>query len=90
MAENFINPPAQPGAPQNDPDPGTNQVSLTQREHEVIKLLAEGKSNKEAASSLGVSGRTVESHRNHIMRKLNFASFSDLVRFAVRNGIVQP
>jgi DNA-binding NarL/FixJ family response regulator len=55
-----------------------------------MTLLAQGKSNKEAASVLGVSARTVESHRNHIMRKMNFASFSDMVRFAIRNKIVDP
>ena len=54
-----------------------------------MKLLAEGKSNKEAASTLGVSTRTIESHRNHIMRKLNFASFSELIRFALRTHLVE-
>jgi FixJ family two-component response regulator len=39
---------------------------------------------------LGVSTRTVESHRNHIMHKMNFKSFSDLIRFAVRNNMVSP
>ena len=63
---------------------------LTPREMEVVQLLAEGKSNKQAASALNVSTRTVESHRNHIMRKMEFASFSDMVRFAVRNNLVEP
>jgi DNA-binding NarL/FixJ family response regulator len=66
--------------------PGT---PLTAREIEVIQLLADGRSNKEVASELGVSTRTVESHRNHIMRKMNFSSFSELVRFAVRNHLVE-
>jgi DNA-binding NarL/FixJ family response regulator len=63
---------------------------LTPREIEIVQLLAEGKSNKEAAAVLSVSTRTVESHRTHIMRKMNFMSFSDLVRFAIRNSLVAP
>jgi DNA-binding NarL/FixJ family response regulator len=63
---------------------------LTPREVEIVQLLAEGKSNKETAASLGVSTRTIESHRNHIMHKMNFESFSDLVRFAIRKGLVEP
>jgi DNA-binding NarL/FixJ family response regulator len=65
-------------------------VPLTTREVEIVQLLAEGKSNKEAAAALGVSTRTVESHRNHIMRKMGFTSFSELIRFAVRNSLVEP
>jgi DNA-binding NarL/FixJ family response regulator len=65
-------------------------VTLTPREIEILQALAEGKSNKQAAAALDVSTRTVESHRNHIMRKMGFASFSDLVRFAVRNNLVEP
>ena len=67
--------------------PGT---SLTQREVEVLQLLGAGKSNKEVASIINVSTRTVESHRNHIMQKMKFGSFSDLVRFAVRHNLVDP
>ncbi|MGA8142940.1 MAG: response regulator transcription factor [Candidatus Acidiferrales bacterium] len=63
---------------------------LTPREVEIVQLLAEGKSNKEAAAALGVSTRTVESHRNHIMHKMNFESFSDLVKFAIRKSLVEP
>jgi DNA-binding NarL/FixJ family response regulator len=91
MAENFVNFNSQPQvAPAEQGGTSMPGIPLTQRELAVIKLLAQGKSNKEAASSLGVSARTVESHRNHIMRKMNFASFSDMVRFAVRNSIVEP
>ena len=61
---------------------------LTPREREVVQLLAEGKSNKEVAATLGVSVRTAESHRANIMYKLNLGSLSDLVRYAVRNKIV--
>lgn len=62
---------------------------VTHREREVIQLLAEGKSNKESAVALGVSVKTVEAHRANIMRKLHLRSASDLVRYAVRNNIVQ-
>jgi DNA-binding NarL/FixJ family response regulator len=88
MAENFVNFPEEPGSAPNEEASGG--VPLTQREIDVMTLLAQGKSNKEAASVLGVSARTVESHRNHIMRKMNFASFSEMVRFAIRNKIVDP
>jgi DNA-binding NarL/FixJ family response regulator len=64
-------------------------VSLTPREVEVVRLLAIGKNNKEIARTLEVSKRTVESHRNHVMRKMHFSSFSDLIRFAIRNKIVE-
>ena len=63
---------------------------LTPREVEVVRLLANGKSNREVAEKLEVSTRTVESHRDHIMHKLNFSSFSQLVRFAVRTKLVEP
>jgi DNA-binding NarL/FixJ family response regulator len=64
-------------------------LPLTGREIEVIQLLAGGKSNKEAAAAMGVSPRTVESHRNRIMKRMEFKSFSDLVRFAVRERLVE-
>lgn len=63
---------------------------LTPRELETVHLLVEGKSNKEVAALLGVSIKTIESHRAAIMRKLNMHTFSELVRFAVRNHIVEP
>ncbi|MGH9746936.1 MAG: response regulator [Candidatus Acidiferrales bacterium] len=63
---------------------------LTAREVEIVQLLAEGKSNKETAAALGVSTRTIESHRNHIMHKMNFESFSELVKFAIRKSLVEP
>jgi len=82
MAQNFMQDPATSAS-----DTG---MPLTPREVEVVTLLADGKSNKEAAAALGVSTRTVESHRNHIMHKMEFVSFSDLVRFAVRENLVTP
>ncbi len=63
---------------------------LTGREREVIQLLAEGKGNKEVADLLDISVRTAETHRNNIMRKLDCHSLSDLVRYAIRNGIIVP
>jgi DNA-binding NarL/FixJ family response regulator len=61
---------------------------LTGREGEVMRLLADGLTNKEAAQLLKISTRTVESHRININRKLGFGSIVDLVRYAIRNGIV--
>jgi DNA-binding NarL/FixJ family response regulator len=66
----------------------TQSTMLTSREHEVIQLLAEGKSNKEVGSTLFITDRTVEGHRREIMRKLDLRSIADLVRYAIRNGIV--
>ena len=65
------------------------QGPLTTREREVIQLLAEGKSNKEVADRLGISTRTAEGHRSEVMRKLKLGSLAELIRFAIRNGIVQ-
>jgi DNA-binding NarL/FixJ family response regulator len=69
------------------PIPGT---PLTAREVEVLQMLASGMSNKQIAPAIGLSIRTVESHRNHIMHKMKFNSFSDLMRFAIRQHLVEP
>ena len=66
-----------------------NLDGLTEREHEVLTHLAEGASNVEIASSLVISPKTVERHRENIMRKLNLHSRSDLVRYAIRKGIIK-
>jgi DNA-binding NarL/FixJ family response regulator len=63
---------------------------VTARERQIVQLLAEGKSNKEVAALLQISVKTVETHRSHIMAKLNLHSMSDLVRYAIRNQLVQP
>ena len=63
-------------------------LSLTDREREVLRWLALGKHNKEIASSLGLSDKTIESHRQHIMEKLGLHSIADLTRFAIREGLV--
>jgi DNA-binding NarL/FixJ family response regulator len=63
---------------------------LSPREREVVQLIAEGKSTKEVADRLGISPKTAETHRTNIMRKLNLHSVTELVRFAIRNKIVEP
>jgi DNA-binding NarL/FixJ family response regulator len=62
---------------------------LTDRERGVVQLIAEGNTNKQVANQLGISLKTVETHRASIMRKLNLLSSAALVRYAVRNNIVQ-
>jgi DNA-binding NarL/FixJ family response regulator len=67
----------------------TNPIDLlTSREREVLQMLAEGKTNKEIAGVLNLSVYTVDSHRGRIMEKLNLHSINELVRFAVRNGLI--
>ena len=63
---------------------------LSAREREILQLLAENKSNKEIATRLGISVRTVETHRRSVMQKLDASSIVELVHYAIRNGIVQP
>lgn len=71
-----------------DPD-AVIRNRLTAREREIVQLLAEGKSSKEVAVSLGISVKTAETHRANIMRKLELHSVSELVRYAVRNQIIE-
>ena len=78
-----------PGGPVKNV-PGLIRERLTSREREIVQMLAEGKSSKEVASSLGISVKTVETHRSNVMRKLELHSVSELVRYAVRNQIVEP
>jgi DNA-binding NarL/FixJ family response regulator len=61
---------------------------LTSREREILQLLAEGKSNKEVATALNISPYTVETHRSHILQKLNLHNSAELVLYAVRRGII--
>src|SRR5206468_9994215 len=67
----------------------SSRSRLTPREREILQLLAEGKSNKEVADLLGISVKTAETHRANIMLKLDFHSITELVRYAVRNKIIQ-
>jgi DNA-binding NarL/FixJ family response regulator len=64
-------------------------VRPTAREREILQMLAEGKSNKEVAQTLGISVKTAETHRAAIMRKLKLNSLSDLVRYAIRHHIIE-
>ena len=72
--------------PDADGDDGVSR--LTDREREVLQLIAEGKTNKEVAHALSVSVNTVETHRKHIMEKLDLHNTAELVRFAIRTKIV--
>jgi DNA-binding NarL/FixJ family response regulator len=65
-------------------------VELSPRERQVLQLVAEGKTTKEVANLLGVSTKTAESHRTRIMAKLDIHETAGLVRYAIRNGIIQP
>ena len=70
--------------------PEASEGLLTMREREIVQLLAEGNSNKEIASTLGIKLKTVETHRANITRKLGVHSVGELVRYAIRNKMVQP
>jgi len=63
---------------------------LTNRERQVLQLVAEGKTTKEAAVILGISVKTAESHRGSLMDKLDIHSTAELVRYAIRRGLVEP
>ncbi len=63
---------------------------LTKREHQTLRLIAEGRSSKQIASELRISIRTVESHRGALMRKLRLTTIADVVRYAIRNGVIEP
>jgi DNA-binding NarL/FixJ family response regulator len=63
-------------------------AGLSPRERHIVQLLAEGSNNKEVARTLQLSVKTVETHRSNIMRKMEFGSLADLVRYAIRNKIV--
>jgi DNA-binding NarL/FixJ family response regulator len=70
-------------------DGETPRSRLTPRQREIVQLLAEGKSSKEVAVALNLSVKTVETHRANIMRRLECHSVSELVRYAIRNNIIQ-
>jgi DNA-binding NarL/FixJ family response regulator len=69
--------------------PATRRSELTGREREIVQLLAEGKGSKEMATLLGLSVKTVETHRSNILRKLNCHSVTALVRYAVHNHLIE-
>ncbi|MGE5344934.1 MAG: response regulator [Acidithiobacillales bacterium] len=76
-----------------EPSPGVGgedlYEALTDREKQVLRLVAEGKSNKEVAELLGISVKTAMSHREHVMEKLGLHSRTDLIRFALKKGVIQ-
>ena len=65
-------------------------MHLTSRERQVLQLVAEGKTTKEAAQLLGISSKTADSHRTRIMNKLGIHDTAGLVRYAIRQGLIQP
>ena len=77
-------------SPDRGNKPSTGHGKLTTREREIARLLAEGSSNKETATLLGISVRTAETHRATLMRKLGLDSLPALVRYAIRNSIIEP
>lgn len=66
-----------------------NAESISEREEEVLKLLASGCTNRETADKLFISVRTVDSHRNHIMKKLNIQNTAELVKYALRKELIK-
>jgi len=78
----------EPGTPTLDGVPDAYE-SLTDREKQVLKLVAEGHSNKEVAGLLNVSVKTAMSHREHIMTKLQVHNRTELIRFALRSGVIR-
>ena len=71
--------------PEGDP-----LAALTARQREILQLIAEGKSTKEIAAALEVGVKTVETHRAHLMQRLDIHDVAGLVRFAIRSGLVSP
>ena len=65
-----------------------SEPELTAREREIVRLLAEGHTNKQIAAELEVAVRTVEAHRANIRRKLNTSSLTELIRYAVKHKII--
>jgi DNA-binding NarL/FixJ family response regulator len=75
--------------PHNKPAPSFFKRHLTPRELEIVKLLADGKTSREAAVTLGISIKTAETHRANVLRKLELHSAPDLIRYAIKNKIVE-
>jgi len=77
-----------------DPDAATPRTesasTLTPREREIVQLIAEGKRTKEAAAVLNISVKTAETHRANLMRTLDVHSVSEIVRYAIRNNMIEP
>jgi two-component system response regulator NreC len=71
------------------PEKAEEAAALSRRQRQVLQLLASGKKNREVAAALGISVRTAENHRARIMNKLKLKSFSELMRYAIRNRIAK-
>jgi DNA-binding NarL/FixJ family response regulator len=67
-----------------------SQSQLTPREREILQLLVEGRKNRDVGKVLNISVKTAETHRARIMSKLGLDSVADLVRYAIRNGLISP
>jgi DNA-binding NarL/FixJ family response regulator len=78
----------QASPPRAEPDRDPYE-SLTDREKQVLRLVAEGRSSKEVAESLGIAVKTAMSHREHLMEKLGLHNRTDLVRFALKRGVIR-
>ena len=74
----------------NEAADASTAQTLSGREREIVQLLAEGNSNKDVARALNISVKTAETHRSNIMRKLGLGSLPELVRYAIRNNIIEP
>jgi DNA-binding NarL/FixJ family response regulator len=74
---------------ESDEDSRKNGLRLTNRQKQILQLLAEGKSSKEVAVTLNISVKTAETHRANIMRRLDCHSVTELVRYAIRNHIIE-
>jgi DNA-binding CsgD family transcriptional regulator len=66
-----------------------SEVQLTPRELEIVQLLADGKTSKEVGTSLGITTKTAETHRANVMRKLALHSIAELIRYAIKNKIIE-
>ncbi len=86
VAREALREPSGPAAGGRAADP---YDSLTDREKQVLKLVAEGHSNKEVAETLDISVKTAMSHREHIMQKLDLHSRTDLIKFALQKGVIR-
>jgi len=87
-AEMLLNGFSNPGSSTAEPQ-AIAKDRLTPRQREIVQLLAEGKSSKEVAVALGISVKTAETHRANIMRRLELHSVTELVRYAVKNQIIE-
>jgi DNA-binding NarL/FixJ family response regulator len=74
---------------ESKPDAAQTSQGLTARERQIVQLLAEGSSNKEIADTLGISIRTAEVHRANVLRKLGLSSLAEVVRYAIRNKMIE-